>query len=78
MIFDNTYYDFFGTTKQIIEQTLATALSLGGDYADMFFEYSKCNEIALRDKQVNNARCDVDFGVGIRVISGEKNRICLL
>ena len=72
MIFDNTYYDFFGTTKQIIEQTLATALSLGGDYADMFFEYSKCNEIALRDKQVNNARCDIDFGVGIRVISGEK------
>ena len=72
MAFDNRYYDFFGTTKPIIEQTLATALSLGGDYADMFFEYSKCNEIALRDKQVNNARCDIDFGVGIRVISGEK------
>lgn len=72
MTFDNRYYDFFGTTKPIIEQTLATALSLGGDYADMFFEYSKCNEIALRDKQVNNARCDIDFGVGIRVISGEK------
>lgn len=72
MIFDNTYYDFFGTTKETIERTLATALSLGGDYADLFFEYSKCNEIALRDKQVSNARCDIDFGVGIRVICGDK------
>lgn len=70
--FDNTYLQLFETSEETIRRTLEKALSMGGEYADIFFEYSKCNEITLRDKEVNNARCDIDFGVGIRVISGDK------
>lgn len=62
----------FGVTIENLNKILATALSKGGDYADLYFESSKANELSLRDGQVNSAGTHVDYGMGVRVLSGDK------
>lgn len=61
----------FGVTKEELRRLLSVALSKGGDYADIYFEHSISNELNLRDSEVNGAGTHIDYGVGIRVISGE-------
>ena len=43
------------------------ALSSGGEYADIFCEYSTQEVLTLRDGEVNAIRNDIDFRAGIRV-----------
>ncbi len=69
---DNYFFELFDTDSDIVRKLLSSALSKGGDYADIFFEYTTTNEISLRDGEVNVAASHIDSGVGIRVISGEK------
>lgn len=66
------YLDFFGVTQENLQEVISIALSKGGDYADIFFEYSVINELMLRDSQVNTAGTHIDYGVGIRVVSSDK------
>ena len=61
----------FGVTTDELRRLLSVALSKGGDYADIYFEHSISNELNLRDSEVNGAGTHIDYGVGIRVISGE-------
>ncbi len=69
---DNYFFELFGTDPDMVRRLLSSALSKGGDYADIFFEYTTTNEISLRDGEVNVAASHIDSGVGIRVVSGEK------
>jgi len=66
------YLDHFGVTKTLLNEVMGVALSRGGDYCDIFFEHTIANQIGLEDKQVNRAYTNVDFGVGIRVLSGDQ------
>ena len=66
------YFELFGVTIEDLRQIISKALSRGGDYADIYFEYSLSNELSLRDGQVNSLGSHIDYGVGVRVISGEK------
>ena len=66
------YLDIFRTTEQTLENLVVTALSGGGDYADLFFENTTYSDLMLRDGQVSSGGFHVDFGVGIRVLKGEK------
>lgn len=68
----NRYLNFFGVTEEDLRELVATALSKGGEYADIFFEHSLINELTLRDGEVNAAGTHIDYGVGIRVVKGEK------
>ena len=68
----NKYLNFFGVSEENLRELIAIALSKGGEYADLFFEYSIINELTLRDGEVNAAGTHIDYGVGIRVIKGEK------
>jgi len=52
---------------------LGVALEKGGDYADLFFEHSFNNYIGLQDGAVNRASSNIDYGVGIRVLSGDQS-----
>ena len=61
----------FGVTTDELKKLISVALSKGGDYADIYFEHSISNELNLRDSKVNGAGTHIDYGVGIRVISGE-------
>ncbi len=66
------FFGLFGTDTDMARRLLSFALSKGGDYADLFFEYTTTNEISLRDGEVNIAASHIDSGVGIRVLCGEK------
>src|ERR1041384_4372454 len=62
----------FNITRQDLENHLAEALSQGGDYADLYFEYLLTSSISIDESMVKSAAQGVSVGVGIRVISGER------
>ena len=62
----------FSVSETDLKKVIAEALSKGGDYADLFFEHTFNNNIALRDGEVNRASSNIDYGVGIRVVSGDQ------
>lgn len=68
----NKYLDLFGVTQANLQKLINIALEEGGDYADLFFEHTISDELALRDNQVNAAGSHIDYGVGIRVICSDQ------
>ncbi len=62
----------FSITENDLLKVINEALGKGGDYADIFFEHTFSNSISLRDGEVNRAASNIDFGVGIRVVSGDQ------
>src|SRR5262245_50306855 len=55
-----------------LETYLGEALSRGGDYADLYFEYRINHSIVLEEQIIKSATKGVNLGVGVRVVSGEK------
>src|SRR5918911_5525274 len=62
----------FGITERDLENYLAEALSNGGDYADLYFEYLATSSISIDESIVKSATQGVSMGVGVRVIAGER------
>ncbi len=62
----------FGIQTRDLENYLAEALSQGGDYADLYFEYVATSAISIDEGIVKSATQGVSLGVGVRVISGER------
>jgi len=62
----------FGITRHNLETYLGEALSQGGDYADLYFEYLVTSSIGIDESMVKSAAQGVSMGVGVRVISGER------
>jgi TldD protein len=62
----------FGLTERDLESYLSEALSSGGEYADVYFEYLATTSIGLDEGIVKNAAEGVTLGVGVRVIAGER------
>ncbi len=61
----------FGIAPEDLKKIIDIALSKGGDYADLYFEYSIANELSLRDREVNAVGSHIDYGMGVRVLSGD-------
>ena len=62
----------FKVSQEDLEKVLAAALEAGGDYADLFFEHTLNSSLQLQDGAVNNAQSNIDFGMGVRVLSGDQ------
>ena len=62
----------FGVTEAEIRKVMVAGLERGGDYVDLFFEHTFFNSVGLQDGAVNRTGSNVDFGVGVRVISGDQ------
>jgi TldD protein len=62
----------FGITIRDLENYLAEALSQGGGYADLYFEYLSTSSISIDESIVKSAAQGVSLGVGVRVIAGER------
>jgi len=62
----------FGITHYNLENYLEEALSQGGDYADLYFEYLVTSSIGIDESMVKSAAQGVSMGVGVRVIAGER------
>jgi len=50
---------------------LSIALSRGGDYADLYFEYSDNASYSFEDERVKTTSRGVTLGLGVRVLKGE-------
>jgi TldD protein len=55
----------------IAERLLAVALSRGGDYADLFFEYEVSGSYGYEEGILKSAGRGVSLGLGVRVRKGE-------
>lgn len=66
------FTDKFNITDAQIESLLSTALSKGGAYADLYFEYTVLNSLGLEEQIIKSANRAVRQGVGVRVVSGER------
>lgn len=62
----------FCVTKENLQQVLAAAMETGADYADIYFEHSFSNHLQLTDNKVDNAGSLIEFGAGVRVVSGDR------
>ncbi len=62
----------FGLDKLSFTRLINEALRRGGDFADIYFQYSINSEIIIQEDIVKNTSNSIALGVGIRVIDGEK------
>lgn len=62
----------FGIAEQDLQNYLSEALSSGGDYADLYFEYVATTSISIDESIIKSATQGVSVGVGVRVIAGER------
>ena len=62
----------FGITERNLEQYLSEALSAGGEYADLYFEYLATTSVGIDEGMVKSATEGVTLGVGVRVLAGER------
>src|SRR5215470_14723913 len=62
----------FGLTERDLESYLSEALSAGGEYADLYFEYLASTSVGIDEGIVKSASQGVELGVGVRVLAGER------
>jgi len=73
MSFSQSFFaERFGITEHDLESYLSEALSAGGDYADVYFEYLATSSIGIDEQIVKSATEGVSMGAGVRVIAGER------
>ncbi len=68
----NDYYAKFGVDEGLISKIISVGLSRGGDFCDVYFQHKIFDSVSLEDNSVNRAACNVEFGVGIRVLKGDQ------
>ncbi len=65
-------FERYGLTENDLERYLGAALSAGGDYADLYFEYLTSTSISVDESLVKSATQGISAGCGVRVVSGER------
>ena len=68
----NLFFSKFGITPHALERYLGEALSAGGEYADLYFEYLTSTSISVDEGIVKSASQGISAGCGVRVLSGER------
>ena len=61
-----------GLDAEALEPGLEQALGPGIDYADLYFQRSWQENWVLEDGEVKDASFNIDGGVGVRALAGEK------
>jgi len=59
-------------TTRDVERALRTALSRGGEWAEIFWERHETLQLVLDDQRIEDAITGVDQGTGVRVVHGER------
>jgi TldD protein len=66
------FFEKYGLNDQDVERYLAAALSAGGDYADLYFEYLTSTSLGVDESMVKSASQGISAGCGVRVVTGER------
>jgi len=64
--------DRFGVSVEDMRKILNAALSKGGDFSELFFEYRVANSVRVEEDIVKESSESVSLGLGIRVLKGEQ------
>jgi TldD protein len=65
------FEDHFHLSKTELEKILDTALSKGGDFAELYLEYRVYSFINMEEDIIKETAESISLGLGIRVLSGE-------
>jgi TldD protein len=65
------FEDHFHLLKTELEKILDTALSKGGDFAELYLEYRVYSFINMEEDIIKETAESISLGLGIRVLSGE-------
>lgn len=68
----NIFTQRFGVSTEDMKKILGIALSKGGDFSELYFEYSTTNAVMMEENIVKRASENISLGVGIRVIKGDQ------
>lgn len=66
------FEDRFKLTERDLKKTLNIALSQGGNFAEIFLEYSIYHLVNMEEDIIKETDESIRLGLGIRVLSGEK------
>jgi TldD protein len=55
-----------------MERLLSSALSRGGEFADLYFEHERTSSLLLEEGILRTASAGVSCGLGVRVVSGDR------
>jgi TldD protein len=62
----------YGLDYSALQSVLGGIMSHKVDYADLYFQYSRAESWGLEEGQVKSGSFNIDQGVGVRAVSGEK------
>src|SRR5216684_1521876 len=66
------FFEHYGLTQADLERYLAAALSAGGEYADLYFEYLTSTALMVDESMLKSASQGISAGCGVRVVAGER------
>src|SRR3954470_15553984 len=69
---DRTLLAPYGLDSSSIAQVFGRILAHRVDYADLYFQYSRSESWSLEEGIVKSGSFNIDQGVGVRAVSGEK------
>jgi len=69
---DNPFMTWFGVDQATTSRVMSELAARGADEADLYFQHSRTNSLALEDGIVSNANSGIQQGVGLRVVIGEQ------
>ena len=60
----------FGVTREQMKTILEPALSKGGEFSELYFEYKISNSVRMEEDIIKDSSESITLGVGIRVLKG--------
>jgi TldD protein len=62
----------YSLTESSLDTVFGDIMTHDADYADLYFQYSRSEGWSLEEGRVKSGSFNIDQGVGVRVVSGEK------
>ncbi len=69
---DNPFMTWFGVDDTTTARVMSELTARGADAADLYFQHSRNNSLALEDGIVSKASSGIEQGVGLRVVIGDQ------
>ena len=68
----NFFTERYGISHEDMKKILHVALSKGGDFSELFFEYTVNNTVVMEEGIVKTASENISLGVGVRVLKDDQ------
>ncbi|HEU0032172.1 MAG TPA: TldD/PmbA family protein [Kofleriaceae bacterium] len=69
---ENPFLAWFGVDEAMLRRVMAELTSRGATHADMYFQHTRNNSIAMEDGIISQASSTIEQGVGLRVVVGDQ------